>query len=338
MVIDSITVLEGAPAGSCAILMAGAAFVWTVLLTPPLIRWLRNRQFGKAIRVDGPDHAPKAGTPTMGGLAALAGIAAVSTLPIQLGHRGEVLFIIGTMAAFAVLGLIDDLAGIARRDGGRELGVGLTARRMLAAQIGLATVSAVALRSIWSSQVEPIGLALAILAIVGTVNGVNFSDGLDGLAAGLSAIAFVAFAIAIAAHSGADDPAAMLAMASAGACLGFLVFNRFPARAFMGNITSMSLGAGLAALSLSSGLWWLLPIIGAVFVAEVVSDIIQVAYFKWTSGRRLFRMAPIHHHFELGGMAEHQVVRRFWLAGLAAGGAGILIDHLISGRPWPMGP
>jgi len=348
-----------------AALVVGGAFATTLGLTRPLIGWLRARQLGKAIRADGPDHAAKAGTPTMGGLALLAavglsGLAIVVVLrptpgpdDATFGSTTTVFLTLAAMAGFGVLGLVDDLAGLARRRGG-EAGIGLTARRMIALQTALAVGVCAAFRaatpkpdgSPWPVWLFPLG----VVAIVGTTNGVNFADGLDGLAAGLAAIAYGALGLTVVAAwavrlgpgvgsmpapaSGliaSGDPwtalpaAPVLALAIAAACLAFLVYNRHPAQVFMGNVTSMALGAGLATLAFGMGWWLLLPVIGAVFVVEVVSDIVQVAVFKATGGRRVFRMAPLHHHFELGGWPETTVVRRFWLAGLAAGAAGLAL-------------
>jgi len=325
-----------------------AAFAATVLVTRPLIGWLTARQFGKTIRVDGPDHAAKAGTPTMGGIGMLAVIGVIgigltwSLRNSRWMDQAEVIVPLTAMAAFGLVGLFDDLASQARRSG-KETGVGLTARKMLSLQITIAIL----ITSLYLyldgilSRVEQVPWyfgALAVLVIVGMVNGVNISDGLDGLAAGLLALAFgtvgflsafvpgyVAFSVPLKDLMNAEawdfKPSIFigaLPLVAAAACLGFLAYNRHPARVFMGNVASMGLGGGLAAMSLGllrSSQWPLLPVIGIVFIAEVASDIIQIGYFKWTGGQRFFRMAPLHHHFELGGMPETQVVKRFWAIG-----------------------
>jgi phospho-N-acetylmuramoyl-pentapeptide-transferase len=309
--------------------VVAAAFVLTVVFTRPLIGWLSTREFGKAIRADGPAHAGKAGTPTMGGFGMLAAIALVALyLSIRL-HAMLPLIVVAGMVPFAALGLIDDLRGLARRSGASELGVGLTARRMFALQLASALV--ICLPMFWIPYPDSTPLtrlaagALAAVVLVTTVNGVNISDGLDGLAAGLCAIAFACTGLAAA----ITGPTATmtLTLAIAAAAVGFLVFNRHPARVFMGNVASMALGAGLALVwlaevsvgdallppltSLSLAIV-ALALVGAVFYAEVVSDVLQVTYFKVTGGRRLFRMAPIHHHFELMGWPETRVVRSFW--------------------------
>jgi phospho-N-acetylmuramoyl-pentapeptide-transferase len=264
-----------------------------------------------------------------------------------------VLLVTASMLVFAAFGLVDDLAGLARRSGRKELGVGLGAKQMLVLQlVASAALSTLALHWLGATTITsgllpgsialPGGFLLATLGLLGTVNGVNLSDGLDGLAAGLLALAFAASAWILVGVGSGEGPShaglggmdwfvgladfktglwllALLAALAAGACLGFLWYNRHPARVFMGNVASMGLGGALAMMFIVSGLWWLLPIVGAVFVAEVLSVIIQVGYFKWSGGKRVFRMAPFHHHFEEGGMHETQVVRRFWIAGALAG-------------------
>jgi phospho-N-acetylmuramoyl-pentapeptide-transferase len=256
---------------------------------------------------------------------------------------------------------------LARKGRARELGVGLTARQMIVAQAAVALLVAWMLRgvapswaageaasapwapwAIWvpADVVAHFGLIpwllLAVLVLVATVNGVNLSDGLDGLAAGLIGLAFAGMGLALSARL--DDSIALTsaerfeifgitnwAWLVAGACLGFLVHNRFPARIFMGNVTSMALGGALATFALATGTWPLLPIVGAVFVIEILSDVIQVGYYKISGGKRVFRMAPIHHHFEMVGWPETRVVRRFWLAGFAAALLGVGLSLLGSG-------
>ena len=343
-------------------LLVAAGFGLTVLFTRPLIGWLARHQFGKAIRVDGPDHATKAGTPTMGGLGMLAAIGVVGAVllaeivPKQAFYTKlldreswepiRIWLPLLSMASFAVLGLLDDLAGLARKGRMRELGVGLTARRMIALQTLIAVIVVwVVGRGMFAFG--PIQMALSVVALVGTVNAVNMSDGLDGLAAGLCFWAFCGLGVCahllnaichgrpldrylscLLAHG--PNPDVALAFVIAGACLGFLVFNRYPAQVFMGNVASMALGGALATLAIMNYGLWLLPILGAVFLAEVVSDILQVGYFKLTGGRRIFRMAPIHHHFELAGMPETEITARFRLAGLAAGLAAIALVVMLS--------
>lgn len=336
--------------------LAGATFAVVAVLTGPFARWLSARQVGKAIREDGPDHAGKAGTPTMGGIVllfALAGVgltlARTAVLPPGAGDgagAGVELALLA-LALFAVLGALDDWAGLARKGQARELGIGLSARRMLLLQTLVAALLAwlclagspdAPATAAWTASFLPDAVAargawlwygLALVALVGTVNGVNLSDGLDGLAAGLAAIAFSAYGLLLLGTGWLTE--AGFALCAAAACLGFLVWNRHPARVFMGNVTSMALGGALATLALVTGTWPLLPLIGLVYVAEVASDLIQIGYFKISGGRRVFRMAPIHHHFELGGWPETTVVARFWAAGLLAALVGTALGWLAAG-------
>lgn len=297
----------------------------TAALTRPLIGWLRARQLGKAIRADGPDHAAKAGTPTMGGLGLLAVIGGALLVVAGTGTTAFAAPLVAALLAFGAIGAMDDWLGLARKGRARELGVGLQARHLLLLQ-GLA---AAGLATALARGIGPSGAAgiawwlMAVAAILGTANGVNLSDGLDGLAAGLIALSFGALAVVLGLRG--DPRAAAWCLAVAGASLGFLVWNRHPARVFMGNVTSMAVGAGLAVMALASGTWPILPVIGAVFVAEVLSDIVQVGYFRASGGRRILRCAPLHHHYEMGGMPETTVVRRFWLAGSAAALLGVAL-------------
>ena len=339
--------LHAQPAPLEALLVAGAAFAFTVLLTWPIIKTLRLHEFGKAIRADGPDHAEKAGTPTMGGMAMLVVIGFVAVFVAWRFETVWPLWVLLAMVMFAAIGLADDLQGLARRNGDGDAGVGLTARRMFVLQV-IAALSVITLLSTttWSSvslgmmHGDWLYIVLfvgSIVAIVGTVNGVNMSDGLDGLAAGLCVFAFAAFGIAyfLSERLGgwisgnrtdmSGWALAVLAISIAAACLGFLVFNRHPAKVFMGNVTSMALGAGLVTIALGTGMAGLklLPIVGFVFVAEVISVLLQVTYFKTTGGKRIFRMAPIHHHFEAKGWPEAKIVGSCWLLGLASAAAGV---------------
>lgn len=344
-----LAVWPGDPALVGRVLVTGVlAFGLTVLFTGRLIGWLRARQLGKAIRVDGPDHAAKAGTPTMGGMGmlvvvALAGISLLGTqspspttgaaTAPHIPASAQVAIVCLSLLLFALLGAADDWAGLARKGNVRELGVGLTARQMIAAQVlaaGIVTYLLMASRTPVSGAGTSTGAwigqaALFAAALVGTVNGVNMSDGLDGLASGLLAIAFATLAVLLGLlANGWETGTVAWSVGCVAACLGFLVYNRHPARVFMGNVTSMGLGAVLATLAIANGLVWWLPLVGLVFVAEVISVILQVSYFKATHGRRLFKMAPIHHHFERLGLAETAVVRRFWSAGAVAGGVAII--------------
>jgi phospho-N-acetylmuramoyl-pentapeptide-transferase len=282
------------------------------------------------IRDDAPArHQEKAGTPTMGGLlilgAVIIALLAVGR-PVTLGAGLAVAVILG----YGLVGAIDDALGVRR---GRNLG--LRARERLAVQIPLAVVVGlyVMLRSDFGSVlilpwVGPVDLGwgyllFATLYIVGFANAVNITDGLDGLAGGTVAIAAGAYA-AIALHR--EQPAsAVLAAALAGACLAFVWFNAHPAAVIMGDVGSNALGAGLATIAIITKTELTLFIVGLVFVIEAASVLLQVAYFKLTGGRRIFRMSPLHHHFELSGWSETQTVMRFWIVGAFAALLGLTI-------------
>jgi phospho-N-acetylmuramoyl-pentapeptide-transferase len=294
----------------------------------PVLRW-RNVQ--QRIRDEAPSqHHGKAGTPTMGGLLLVpsAAVAAVLVAP-QLGWA--LLLPLAVMLGYGAVGAVDDALAIRYR---RNLG--LRARERLVLQGALAAgVAIVVLRrpELAAGMTLP-GLGVippwvygvfVVLYVVAFTNAVNLADGLDGLAAGTVALAAAAYA-AIAASVGRSE-VAVLAAAIAGACAGFLWFNAHPALVFMGDVGSNALGAVLAAIAIVTKTEWLLLVVGVVFVAEAVSVVVQVAYFKATGGRRIFRMSPLHHHFELAGWSETQTVTRFWLVGAAAALVGVALIH-----------
>jgi phospho-N-acetylmuramoyl-pentapeptide-transferase len=301
--------------------VAAMAGPWTVGM---LAGWGQRQR----IREDAPGrHQQKAGTPTMGGLLIIVAIA-VGALAGG-GPDAVILFGLAAIALFGAIGLLDDVLAIRRN---RNLG--LRARERLAAQIGGALVLGWVLsRQGWASNTVAIPWAgtvdlagwyvvLAALLIVGFGNAVNLTDGLDGLAAGLMAIAALGFAVLAYMQR---LPAAALAMAVAAASVGFLRVNAHPARVFMGDVGSNALGAGLAALALLTKAEAALFVIGGVFVAEAASVFLQVAYFQSTGGKRIFRMSPLHHHFELAGWPETTVVRRFYWAGSLCCLLGLLV-------------
>jgi len=301
----------------------------TVIWGDPLIRLLKTWRIGKIIREDGPDqHTVKTGTPTMGGLMILIPITlltllfnAVSILGFNFLGRAVLLPLV-TMWSYAILGAIDDWEGVR----GARKGLGMRAITKFAIQVALATAIAFTLRDIlkvpqliWFTAEEALDLGhfyipIAVFIIVGMSNAVNFTDGLDGLAGLISATAFAAFGF-VALLEG-QDFLARFCFSLVGALFGFLWFNVHPAKLFMGDTGSLSLGATLAVVALMTGQWVLLPLIAVIPVSEVVSVVIQVLYFKITKGKRFFMMAPLHHHFELIGWSETQVVQRFWLVSL----------------------
>ena len=309
--------------------LSGIAFLMTLLVGAPYIRWLRARKIGKRIRIDGPEgHLYKMGTPTMGGFMITVPVMLL-TIVFNLVGRLSMLLPLGVLIGTAVLGAIDDRMNLV---GGSR--TGLTARFKMAWLVLFSLVSALilhgplGLRSIYIPLVGKYDIGLlyvpiAVIAIAGTANAVNLTDGLDTLAGGTAAVAFTAYGI-IAFLQG-QVQVVTFCFTMVGSILGFLWYNAHPAEVFMGDTGSLALGAALATAALMTGQWLLLPLIGIVFVAEAVSVMLQVVYFKATGGKRLFRMTPLHHHFELVGWSETQITLRFWLVAMMAGLLGMAL-------------
>ena len=305
------------------------SFIVVVLLGPLAIPLLRRLKFGQVVREDGPAaHKAKTGTPTMGGLMMLAGITAAVLIVYRDAPQAWLLLMV-TLSCGG-LGFIDDYIKVVLK---RNLG--LKAKQKLLGQIVIAMLFSWLVTQtmgrgteLWIPGLDQrldVGIlfhALVFFIIVGTTNAVNLTDGLDGLAAGTSVAAMGIYA-GIAYYLGQLAVAGFFA-AVTGASLGFLVYNRHPAKIFMGDTGSLALGGALAAGAVLTGTELVLPLVGAIFVAEALSVIIQVISFKST-GRRVFRMSPLHHHFELGGWSEIRVVGVFWLVGLVCGLLGLLV-------------
>jgi len=320
------------------LLAGGVALMISLAATPVFIRWLQSRGIGQQIREDGPaGHITKAGTPTMGGLmivvGALGGYLAGHLRRGTIFTRGGLL-VACTVAGAGLVGLADDWIKVRH-----QRSLGLNKRAKIAGQLLVAGGFAVLALNLADVKTElsftrfdsigidlgTVGWALwAVLLIIGTSNAVNLTDGLDGLAAGSATFSFSAFAIIgfwqfrhfdVYQVPQALD-LALLSISMTGACAGFLWWNAAPARIFMGDTGSLAIGAGMAALCLVMNVQLLLPVVGGLYVLETVSVIVQVASFR-IFHRRMFRMAPIHHHFELAGWPETTVIIRFWiLAGL----------------------
>ncbi len=306
------------------------AFGLTLLVGPKTIQYLHRLKFGQQIRSDGPQtHFKKAGTPSMGGIIILFGLIVGVVLVRQISdHVALALF---ATLGFGILGFVDDLIKIVAK---RSLG--LRAREKLVGQIGISLLVALYAYNrpdIGTELLIPFSestvsmppllfIIFTVIVMVGTANAVNLTDGLDGLAAGATAIAAVAYGI-IAFLLGHVD-LAVFAGALGGACLGFSWFNAHPAQVFMGDTGSLGLGAALGSIAVLTRTSLFLPIVGGLFVIETLSVILQVIYFKLTKGRRLFKMAPLHHHFELLGWAEPKVMIRFWLIALVFAVIGLL--------------
>ena len=335
------------------LLAAATALILSLAGTPLLIRVLRVKGIGQQIREDGPSgHATKAGTPTMGGIAivssAVAGYIVGDLRPGSQGFQKSGLCLMFLIVGCALVGFIDDYLGIRF-----QRNLGLNKRAKSAGQLFVA-ITFVLLCIHWVDISTKLSFARdldfelgawgwgiwAVLIIIASANAVNLTDGLDGLASGSSAFVAAAFVIISfwqgrhgAIYGVTADEAidvAVVAAAMLGACAGFLWWNAAPARIFMGDTGSLALGGGLAGLALLTRTQLLLPIMGGLFVLETVSVVIQIISFRGF-GRRVFRMAPIHHHFELAGWPEFTVIVRFWLiAGLfVAFGLGLFYADFI---------
>jgi phospho-N-acetylmuramoyl-pentapeptide-transferase len=295
-----------------------ASLLICMFLGPRFIDYLRLKEFGQQIREEGPaGHHGKAGTPTMGGLAIFIAIAV--PFLILSDYRTASLAVLATALAMAALGFADDIIKLRRR---RSLGV--SGRTKLLVQ----ALTAIAL---WVFVIGPVGLngeldlrvidssvdlgigypVLIFLVLAGATNGVNLTDGLDGLAAGCAAIVLLTYTVMTFITAGQDD-LALLSACLVGACVGFLWFNSFPASVFMGDTGSLGLGGAIAALAVVTKTEVLLILIGGIFVIEALSVAIQVFAFQ-RFRRRVFLMAPIHHHFELAGWSETKIILRFWI-------------------------
>ena len=307
------------------------AFALVVILMPLYIRLLNHFGFGKHIRTEGPDsHHVKEGTPTMGGLIVIVVVAALALLLTPFPDPGTFAPLV-TILLVGALGAADDILNA-------RTGVGIRAYHKLLWQAVVALVAAFNIQRTYNitALVVPfvgavpipawVYIAFAAFAIVAASNGVNLTDGLDGLAGGTLIFAFVAYMIIALVNVPLAQPnLAVFCSLIIGGLLGFLWFNVHPAQIFMGDAGSLSLGATLAVTALITGQVLILPLIGIIFVAEAGSDILQVAYFKATGGRRIFRMAPLHHHFELGGWDEEKVTLRFWIVGVLAAMLGVVL-------------
>lgn len=316
--------------------LAGFSFMLTVIWGTPLLRILKHFKIGKLIRVEEPGkHLVKMGTPTMGGVMVIAPVLLLTVLlnaAALIGFKlsGRSVFVpLATMVSFGILGAIDDWEGIR----GKRKGDGLSIRVKFLLQWILAGIIAWSLKYLLEApgmfipgvpvEVE-FGwwyVPIAAFIIVAMSNAINFTDGLDGLAGIISATIFAAYGI-IALMQG-QAFLAKFSFTMVGALFGFLWFNAHPAQLFMGDTGSLSLGATIAVVALMTGQWAILPLIAIIPVAEAMSVTIQIFYFKATKGKRFFKMAPIHLHFELLGWSETQIVQRFWLIGLLVALIGV---------------
>ena len=309
------------------------AFFANLVICPVIIPLLHRLKFGQNIREDGPQtHFKKAGTPTMGGLAILVSFLLGSALFLR--GNSEALLLVFVTVGFGVVGFLDDYIKIVKKRS-----EGLTPKQKIVLQLIVCGIFLVALTSMdnpynsfktitipfvnWTWDMGILFYPFAILFMLGFVNGVNLTDGLDGLAAGVTAIVstflmFVAWSI-----SSGTLP---VVGATVGSLLGFLIFNKYPAKVFMGDTGSLALGGFVSAAAILLRMPLLLVIVGFVYVIEALSVIIQVGYFKATGGKRFFKMAPLHHHYEKKGVSENKIVIMFYIVTTILALVGYLIS------------
>ncbi|MBU7592015.1 phospho-N-acetylmuramoyl-pentapeptide-transferase [Metabacillus halosaccharovorans] len=308
-------------------------FLISVLLSPIIIPFLRRLKFGQSIREEGPkSHQKKSGTPTMGGVMIIISI--IITTIVMTGKFSqlsvEMYLLLFVTFGYGLLGFLDDFIKVVMK---RNLG--LTSRQKLLGQVIIAVIFYLVFTQYgFSTEISIPGTSLSfdlgwgyvilvIFMLVGGSNAVNLTDGLDGLLSGTAAIAFGAFAVL--AWNQSQYDVAIFSVAVVGAVLGFLVFNAHPAKVFMGDTGSLALGGAIVTIAILTKLEILLVLIGGVFVIETLSVIIQVISFK-TTGKRVFKMSPLHHHYELVGWSEWRVVVTFWTVGLLFAVLGIYIE------------
>ncbi|MGG0656006.1 phospho-N-acetylmuramoyl-pentapeptide-transferase [Rummeliibacillus pycnus] len=307
------------------LIILAISFFISVVLGPIIIPMLRRFKFGQSIREEGPkSHMKKAGTPTMGGVIFLLSIIATTVIMslVKGAFTSQTIILILVLVGFGVVGFLDDgLKIIFKRN------LGLTSLQKLIAQIVISIAAYFLLKlgtfhntvqipfTDFAIHLGVFYMLFLVFWLVGFSNAVNLTDGLDGLVSGTASIAFAAYGVLALLNDQLD--AAIFAFAVVGALLGFLIFNANPARVFMGDTGSLALGGALAMLSILVGQELLLLLIGIIFVLETLSVIMQVTSFKLT-GKRIFKMSPLHHHFELSGWSEWRIVLTFWLTALVA--------------------
>lgn len=337
---------------SFALTIGGITFLLCVIWGGPFVEILRRLRIGKKIQAELSDaHQRKVGTPTMGGIMIVVPVVLVVMMLnvaniVQRGGGASTFLPLFVLVGFCILGIIDDWEGVRRSRG--PVGTGISPRAKLYGQILLAGIVSGVLSLYdggfsfanevdlpllpYTLQFSPVFfIPIAMFIIIGMSNAVNLTDGLDGLAGIITASAFAAYGVI--AYLQGQIFLVQLCFVLVGACFGFLWYNAHPAQLFMGDTGSLALGATLGTIALMTGQWLLLPVIAIVPTAETLSVILQVASAKWSrrylgEDRRLFRMSPLHNHFELGGWSETQIVQRFWLVGLLAAMVGVALALL----------
>ncbi|MCA9950830.1 MAG: phospho-N-acetylmuramoyl-pentapeptide-transferase, partial [Anaerolineales bacterium] len=320
-----------------ALSLGGVTFLMAVIWGAPLVELMTRMGLGKNIRIDGPQsHMQKMGTPAMGGILIIFWVVVVNIIVnivqiIQATEIAESIIIpLGVLISYSILGGIDDYQGFRLRPG-----EGMRARVKIWFQLGIALLAALLIYYVvndghgWMAiptvpvliDIGLIYIPIAVIVIAGTANAVNITDGLDGLAGIIVATAFMAYGIIALLQN--QQFLLTFCTITVGACFAFLWYNAKPAQMFMGDVGSQALGGALGVVALMTNQWLILPIIAAVPIATMLSTTLQVLYFKWTGGKRLFKMAPLHHHFELIGWSETQIVQRWWLIAILSAMVGM---------------
>jgi len=302
-------------------------FVIAFVLYPPFIGVLRRMKAGQVIQEELPDsHQKKAGTPTAGGILFVAIAVVGGALASLAGHQGALPALAGLLVG-GLVGFADDRSKLMVGARGIPARLKFPVQLLLAVPIAWLAIFGGAAHQLFLPATPWLVFPFAVLAIVATANAVNLTDGMDGLAGGLSAIAVAALVLLL---PGAPAGEKAVAMSLCGALVAFLVFNRYPARVFMGDTGSLAIGFALAAMAVQQGVILLLPLLALVFVLETLSVIIQVAYFKVTGGRRVFTMTPIHYTFHHAGWSENRIALSFWGAGLVSALAAAGVARLVT--------
>ncbi|MDX1413400.1 MAG: phospho-N-acetylmuramoyl-pentapeptide-transferase [Candidatus Promineifilaceae bacterium] len=320
-----------------ALTVGAFTFVMAIIWGSPWIELMRRMRLGAQIRVDGPQtHIAKMGTPAMGGTLIVGWVILVSILVniVQLVQARDIaesaIIPLGAMVGYAILGGIDDYQGFRLRPG-----EGMRARIKIWFQLGIAFVATALIYWIVNDghgymavptvpflfDIGLLYIPVGVVVVAGSANAVNITDGLDGLAGIIVATAFMAYGVVALLQD--QQFLVTFSFITIGACFAFLWYNAKPAQMFMGDVGSQALGGALGVVALMTNQWLILPVIALVPIASMLSTTLQVLYFKATGGRRLFKMAPLHHHFELIGWSETQIVQRWWLIAILSSMVGI---------------
>jgi phospho-N-acetylmuramoyl-pentapeptide-transferase len=312
-----------------ALFSGAATFLLALAIGAPIVNYLRRQKIGKEISEYLPEHQHKAGTPTFGGFIIWLPTFVVTAVAVDWWEHQSILLPLGMIGITMAAGFVDDLGTLqhrAQKGLSWRFKMGFTSLFALAAAVVLyryIEVESINIPYVGSYELGLLYVPLAAAIIVATTSAVAVSDGLDGLVGGTTLIAFIAYGI-IGFIQG-QEYVATFAFIIAGSTLGFLWYNAHPARVIMGDTGALALGSSLAVIALMTGQWLLLPLIGIIFVAEAGSNILQIGYFKLSGGKRIFKRAPFHHHLQLSGWAETQIVTRFWIVSIVAAMAGVAL-------------